>query len=778
MPTAKRSVGAGSGSSSLAHDGWTVLLCRSDGSIAGGSDGLWDHDARILSLHVLELDGQAPQPVGGPRAEGGRWSATLRVPRGSSTPDGPALPQDAWELAIDRGVGPGMRETLVVRNHSMAAASATLTLDLDADFGDALTRGEREGPRHRVRETVGDRVVEIRGTAREGDRTDERGVRVAVLEGERPDIEPRARGHSVRFAWPIELGPHGQWRAVLDVASLVDGEWRDVGHQPQRDALRLGWQARRTRVEGEPNVGRAIDRAAEDLLALRNWDLEPERDGSGWIPNAGVPWFTGLFGRDVLTTGWQSLMLGPEIARGALEVTARSQGTRTDAWTEEEPGRLIHEHRRGPLAVLARRPHARYYGNQTAPSFFPVALTETWHWTGDDDLLRRHRDTAWRAIEWARRSGDRDGDGFLEYRSSSHQGLRNQGWKDSDEAIRWPDGRIVDVPIATIEEQAFHYLALQRMAEISVALDEPGGECEGLLREAATLRERIESAYWDEGLGYYAMALDADKRPVLSIGSNPLHALAAGVVAPERATAVADRLLGDDLFGGWGIRTLAASHPSYNPFAYHLGAVWPVENATALIGFRRYGLDRHLDRLVEGFLAAVGACPDLRVPEALTGHPRGRGSRPLPYPESCPIQAWSASAVVQAVQAMLGLYPFAPLGALAIVRPRLPDWLPALTVRRLRVGRATVSLRFERHADGSATHEVLEQDGPLLVVTGPPPNAATGKSPIEWIAEAGIRVAPGRHARALRIALGLEPVPGAEDGRTGAIAGAARGGSS
>jgi glycogen debranching enzyme len=517
---------------------------------------------------------------------------------------------------------------------------------------------------------------------------------------------------------------------------------------------------RRTRVDAEPVVGRAVERAADDLLSLRNWDLEPRADGRAWVPNAGVPWFTGLFGRDVLTAGWQSLMLGPEIARGALELAARTQGTREVDWTEEEPGRMIHEVRRGPLSVLGLRPQAGYYGNQTASSFFPVALTETWHWTGETSLLRRHRAAAARAIEWARRYGDLDGDGFLEYRSRSSAGLRNQAWKDSDEAIRWPDGRIVDVPIATIEEQAFHFLALERMAEVLVALDDPGDEAERLLEEAATLRNRFEAAFRLDDTGTtgvgYAIALDGGKRPVPTVASNPLHALAAGILPAESAATLADRLLQPDLFSGWGIRTLSTDHPSYNPFAYHLGAVWPVENATALIGMRRYGLDRQLDRLVDAFFSAVGKTGTDRLPEALAGLERSPDGAPIPYPEACPIQAWSASAVVQAVQAMLGIYPFAPAGVLALVRPRLPAWLPEVTIRHMRVGRATVTIRFDRNADGSASHQVLKRQGPLLVVTGPPPNAGPDLTPSEWLADLAIRHVPGRLGRALRIALGFE----------------------
>jgi glycogen debranching enzyme len=468
-----------------------------------------------------------------------------------------------------------------------------------------------------------------------------------------------------------------------------------------------------------------------------------------------VPWFTGLFGRDVLTSAWQAALLGPEMLRGALEAVAASQGRRDDPVREEQPGRMIHEMRRGPLSALGLRPHARYYGSQTTPSMFVLALSEAWHWTGDLDLLRRHRTAAQRAVAWSEHLGDMDGDGFLEYVQRAPDGLKNQGWKDSDEALRYPDGSLVENPIATVDEQAFHYLALQRMAEILVALDEEPEEVDRLLARAAALRVAFDRAFWLPDEGFYAVALDPGKHPVASITSNPIHALGAGMIPRERALATADRLLAPDLFSGWGIRTLSTEHPSYNPFAYHLGAVWPVENATAALGFKRYGFDDHVERLASGLVAAMAHCSGGRLPEALTGHDRDELDHPLAYPGGNSPQAWSASATIQLVQALLGLYPFAPAGLLALVRPRLPAWLPALTLRRLRVGDATVSIRFERNADGSAGHEVLEGDGHLLVVPAPPPDAE-GLGPLEGLASFGLAHAPGRLGRALRIALGLE----------------------
>jgi glycogen debranching enzyme len=258
--------------------------------------------------------------------------------------------------------------------------------------------------------------------------------------------------------------------------------------------------------------------------------------------------------------------------------------------------------------------------------------------------------------------------------------------------------------------------------------------------------------------GFYAMGLDPDRAQIRSIGSNPGHAQATGIVPRRRAAAVAERLLAPDLFTGWGIRTLSREHPAYNAFSYHLGSVWPVENATFALGFKRYGLDDHVARLVDAQLEAAAASPDARLPEALTGHPREPKVGPIPYPDACSPQAWSSSAVVQLVQVMLGLYPFAPLHMLSLVRPQLPAWLPELTLRNLRVGRATVDLRFTRRSDGSATHKVLRKDGTLLIVPSGPPVDVSGR-PRPWteaLERAAMERAPGRLVRAARIALGLE----------------------
>ncbi len=741
------------------HGGYTVLRSSPDGQIVADPEGIFDFDTRILSRHRLTIDGREPTLVSSGKPESDRWWGVLRIGRPGGDARAAVLPQDALEVRITRVVGRGVLEVLVIENHSGSPWDGDLLLELDADFADAGEVGRRRRQSGTIVRTWAPAAGEltISYSVRHRKRGLERAVRIRVAPLSR--AEWTGAGLRLHLALPAK----GTERLVLEIASAVDGVWRSPAEDEARDiaAERDRWRARRPSIEGASPLGGVFDRAADDLFDLRNREIEATIDAPaerrGWFVNAGVPMFTGVFGRDSLTAGWQSLLLGPDISRGALEVVKQTQATKDDPWRDAQPGKMIHEIRRGPLAELGISPRDGYYGTQTSPAMFVIALSETWHWTGDTDLLWRHLPAALAAMEWAGGLGDSDGDGFMEYETRSSAGLKNQGWKDSDEAIRYPDGRIVENPIATVEEQAFHFVALQRIAEILVAL-ELEDRAEPFLAAAARLRRRWDEAYWMEDESFYALALDADKVAVRSITSNPGHALGAGIVPRARARAVADRLLSPDLFSGWGVRTLSDRHPSYNPFAYHLGSVWPVEQATFALGFRRYGLEEHLDRLTEAVFDAAAGSPDGRLPEALSGHPRGVTPTPVAYPNANRPQAWSASAVVQLVQVMLGIYPFAPLGVLAVVRPRLPASIPSLTLRRLRVGAASVDLHAERQPDGSATVRTEHLDGHLLVVnSGPPNDVETGQHWTDDLQRLALRHLPGHLARAARIGVGLEP---------------------
>lgn len=742
----------------LSHRDWTVLLTHPDGVISGEDGcGLFHHDCRIVSRHRLTIDGEPPTWVSSDAVEVEHWATSLRSPRPGPDSDGPELPQDAVEVRLDRRIGAGMVERLEVLNHGMTPRSMELAIEIAADFADVLevSQGRRQQEGELLTgEEAGAAWVRHRAT-RDG-RSTQRGVRVRAIEGS-VRIGQEAGG-IVRVTATPDMQPRGRWTAVLAYEPLVDDAWRAAdatsGAWESVDAERAGWRRRRPRLRStSPTLQRSWELAADDLYDLRNRELE-DGDSDAWVVNAGLPAFTGLFGRDVLTAGWQGAMVGPELMRGGLRLIGRLQATTDDAWLDAEPGKLIHELRRGPFADLRITAQAGYYGTQTTAAMYPLVMTELWHWTGDLDVLRRHRGTAERALEWARRYGDLDGDGFLEYRQRSPVGIKNQAWKDSHEAIRYPDGGQVPNPIATVEEQAFHYLALVRMAEACVALEDDGA-AEAYLERARRLRTAWHEAYWMPEERFYAMALDPEKRQVASIGSNPGHALAAGLVPPAIAQRVADRLFEPDLFSGWGIRTLSDRHTSFNPWAYHLGTVWPVENATFALGFKRYGLDGHVDRLVRAMLEAAAGLPGLRLPELIGGQSRDEVPFPVAYPQAnCP-QAWSASATLQLAQIMLGMYPFAPMRLLALVRPRLPAGIDEVVVRNLRVGDARVSLRFRRQPDGSASHEVLARHGTLIVAEAPPPDTAEHRGVGDALAALALEHAPGRLARAARLALGM-----------------------
>jgi glycogen debranching enzyme len=748
--------------------GYTVVCLGADGWIDGERHGFYHFDTRLLSRYRLSIDGRSPELVTAAQPEADRWEAALRVPRQGGDAEGPILPQDALVILVHRRVGRGMIEEITFHNRSGAAFEASIALSIEAEFADVAEVGAARRQRGRIERSwdpEGRALVFDYSVAHE-DRRSRRGIGVRIV---RSSSEPALAAEGLAFQLHLEPGAEagltlGFGPRVQDGLEDPTLAYEEVSRQ------RRSWGARRPSLEAAHPLPAVFDRAALDLFDLRNQELEGELLGStrggAWVVNAGVPMFTGFFGRDALTSGWQSMLVGQRAARGALTVAAATQAQADDPWRDAEPGKMIHEMRRGPLSELGLSPRDRYYGTQTTTAFFVVTLSELWHWTGDTWLLEGHRDAALRGLEWAERYGDADGDGFLEYRRRSPQGLRNQGWKDSDEAIRYPDGRLVKEPVATVEEQAFHFIALQRMAEILVALGEPE-RAERFLRRAEDLRRAWHEAFWMPDERFYAVALDGDKQQVRSITSNPGHALGTGIVPPEHARDVADRLLSDELFSGWGVRTLSSRHPSFNPFAYHLGAVWPVEQATFALGFKRYGLDQHADSLIGAVLDAAARCPDQRLPEALSGHARAELSRPIFYPDANSPQAWSSSAAIQLVQLMLGIYPFAPLNVLALLRPRLPEWLPQVTIRGVRVGRASVDLTFTRRDDGSAGHRVLRRRGPLLVMTVPPPQPIDGAEPrwFEQLKTAALERAPGTLTKAARIGLGW--TDGAIDERSG-----------
>lgn len=390
-----------------------------------------------------------------------------------------------------------------------------------------------------------------------------------------------------------------------------------------------------------------------------------------------------------------------------MKKLAELQATETDDRRDAEPGKIPHEVRTGELAHFHLIPHTPYYGTADATPLYLIVLHEAWKWLGDEALLHEHRETALRCLEWIDRYGDLDGDGFQEYRTRSAQGYENMGWKDAGDAVVYPDGRQVRQPKALCELQGYVFDAWMRMAEVFEALGERE-RAAGLHAKASVLRAAFEDKFWCEDPGFYAFALDSGKRPVPTIASNVGHCLWSGIASPEHAARVVRRFFEPDMWSGWGIRTLSAQNPAYNPFSYQRGSVWPHDNGIIALGFKRYGFAAEAARVARDISEAASYFVSYRLPELYAGIERRPGTFPVLYPQANVPQAWAAGSVFHLLQAMLGIRADAPRGRL-YVDPELPLWLPEITLHGLAVGRARVDLRFWRDGDWSRwTAEIRE----------------------------------------------------------------------
>jgi glycogen debranching enzyme len=435
---------------------------------------------------------------------------------------------------------------------------------------------------------------------------------------------------------------------------------------------------------------------------------------------AGVPWYVTLFGRDSLISSLQFLAYAPQVAEQTLRLLATYQGTKEDDWRDEEPGKIMHELRVGELAQTDRIPQTPYYGTIDATPLFLVLLCRHAAWTGSLDVFHDLRDNVERALQWLAKYGDPTGDGYLACRVKSKQGLGNQGWKDSGDSMVNADGSLAKPPIALAEVQGYVYLAKTGLAELfRRAGDED--RAKQLALEAEELRQRFNHDFWLEDKGVYAMALQAGKKPCAVVSSNAGQVLWSGIAGPDKAARTARRLMAEDMFSGWGIRTLSAKEVRYNPLGYHLGTVWPHDNSIILHGFRNYGFDAEAARVCGGIVDAARHFASDRLPEVFAGFAEADWGVPVHYPVACHPQAWAAGAVPYMLATLLGLEPCAFEHKLRIVRPVLPPHVGQVTLRRLRVGQAEVDLEFARSAGGAVSCRVLKTQGRLEVEIEPAP---------------------------------------------------------
>ena len=486
----------------------------------------------------------------------------------------------------------------------------------------------------------------------------------------------------------------------------------------QREERLHTWQSSITRLSapGDTPLVEITNQAIQELGSLAL--LEGAEDE--WLtPAAGMPLYPAAFGRDALTAAWQAAAFDQgALMRATLAKLRRLQGTRIDDWRDEEPGRIVQQARWDPSARLGHTPFDRYYGDYSSPLVFIIGLGQLYAWSGDKRDVEANWDAAKRIMTWTRRYGDLDGDGYLEYLTRSPEGPKHQGWKDSDNAIVHGDGRQVQPPIAPCEIQGYWHAALQFMATLSAVMGDQGYALE-LWGEARQLKERFNRDFWLEDEGYIALGLDADKKPIRSLTSNAAQCVTTGIVEDKHLPRLVDRLFQRDLYSGWGLRTLSTNNPAYNPLSYHLGSVWAVENGTILFGLRRYGFDRHAEELSRSLYDLARLWQGNRIPECVGGYAREDRAHPGTYPRANAPQAWNRSVFAILVQTILGMRPIAALKLLAI-DPVLPSWLPEVTLHGLRVGNATVALRFWRDKGGESHYQILEQEGELRIVRQPP----------------------------------------------------------
>ncbi len=731
--------------------GRAVLATDLDGLIGDfPRHGLFVGETRVLSRYRYFVDGKRLETVALSNVEQHSWlgyyispapGANWKQDTGSGEME--EASEETIELKVSRTVGLGVHEDLDFTNFTQQPVQFTFEIELDSDFADQaetfrrrqhgkLTRRWRQSS-SRLAELVFDYNASHK-YSHQGNRGFAHIHRELIVRIEHAGSPVSFRRSKLRF--DVRLKPHKSWHTCLKFIPVFEGEqmlplygcreFFGIRNQLDRkQAIFLNESTQFRTDETRPKLSTIVEsvlfQATHDLSALRLPDLD--HGDRSWITAAGLPIYIALFGRDTLTAGWQASVLSTSMADGALRELPKWQGKVENDWRDEQPGRMLHEAHTGPLAALNYNPRSRYYGAATTSSFYPVVVSELWHWTGNQREVKSLLEPALRGLQWKDKYTDRFGDGFYDYQTRSKQGNRNQGWKDSGDAIVYEDGRQVDPPISTCEEQAFVYVAKLRMSEILWFMGDRG-LARRLFHEASELKKRFNDHYWMPDRNFFALGLDAKRQQIKSISSNPGHLLACGIVEKHLAQLVARRLLQGDMFSGWGVRTLSADHPAYDPYSYHRGSVWPVEHGSFALGMMRFGLLEELHTIARAIFEASTLFDYNRLPECFSGHPRD-ADHPFPslYPKTNWPQAWSASSVFAIMQAILGLYPFAPTNLL-LLDPQLPDWLPEIFVRNLHVGKAVVSIRFYRK--GASTHfDVLEKRGRLHVLRQPSPWSLT-----------------------------------------------------
>ncbi|MFB2972654.1 glycogen debranching N-terminal domain-containing protein [Aerosakkonema sp. BLCC-F183] len=674
------------------------------------SMGLFCKDTRFLSRLELQIEGRAPVLLNSTADKGFVLSVLCTNPRIENL-----LAPDTLGIRRELLLNGALFSEIEVTNYSTNTVSFELSISFDADFVDLFeVRGFGREKRGQLLRSIRDGKPAEQET---GELTlAYQGLDGSIMESRiqfnhrQPDF---FKGYTA--IWRLELPSHQSETIGYRLQMFTNNQPISTIQAPvtlgQAKAAELveeqSWMQQSTRIRSDKAIfNQAIERAEKDVYLLR------QSFDKGTVLSAGVPWFSTLFGRDSIIAASQILMYNSSIARETLMILAEYQGKINDEWRDEEPGKILHEIRFGEMARCGEVPHTPYYGTVDATPLWLMLYAEYYAWTADSETLDRLWPNALAAMDWIDRNCQETG--YLRYACRSSRGLVNQGWKDSGDCIVDRKGQLAKPPIALCEVQAYVYAAKVRLAEIA-RIKKHIDLSERWLEEANDLKTRFNRDFWLEDEGFCALALDGDGNQVDSITSNPGHCLNLGILTPEKAYSVAERLAAPDMFNGWGIRTLSSLSPAYNPMGYHIGSVWPHDNSLIAMGLRSLGsIDRALE-LCQGLIDMTLHQPYQRPPELFCGYERNGDNTPIRYPVACSPQAWATGSIFQLLQMTINLVPDAPNNYLRIIDPALPESIESLSLHNLRVGGTLLDLEFERTGNTTSCR-VAKKRGNLRVV--------------------------------------------------------------
>jgi glycogen debranching enzyme len=703
-----------------------LLVCEPNATMAPANPvGFFARDTRFVSGYSVMINGRPPLLLDGNPIDhfSARWEFTTpELPIAgmrNHSEDSVFLPERAVGIRLDRTIFEGVHEDYDIVSYSNHPVRLILEIAIESDFADIfdvrrrrlVRRGDLQSSWHEV-------ARELRTTYRH-----ESFKRELIVTVERADSHPEFANGRMQFV--ISLEPKASWHTCVSWLPVISGRRGRVlachAVMNRHPEMATGELPPVDIATSHPTLPLIWRQAVADMEALRMSDFAVRR--SVFVPAAGIPWYVTLFGRDSLIVAMESISGFPEFALGALDRLSRVQATDDNAVQDKEPGKIPHEIRYGEIASLGLLPFAPYFGTADATLLFLVVFSYAFQWTADESILKRYRKNAEAALNWLLHYGDRDGDGFQEYKTRSPVGYYCQGWKDSHDAVQHADGTIPPLPHALCELQGYAFDALLRMSEIYRIWGEQDRSDEMRERAVSLFHEFNERFWWEEE-GTYYLGLDGEKRPIKTVASNVGHCLASGIVPPDRAQRVVDRLMKPDMWSGWGIRTLSALHPSYNPYSYHLGSVWPHDNANIAGGFRRAGRHAEAQEIARGIFAAAERFEDYRLPELWAGIERDAGGFPVPYLGTNVPQAWSAAAVFRLIAVLCGIHTVG-ITKTIYVNPDLPDWLPDLIWKNLRAGNGAAELRLRRDQV-----EVVSNTTGFQIVHGPLPRPPLPQTPL------------------------------------------------